>query len=36
MHFQTPSFLVIPFIISGIYLYVIGGILQAFPSLGRS
>ncbi|MDQ0455916.1 phosphatidylcholine synthase [Rhizobium paknamense] len=35
MHFSTPGFIVIPFIISGIYLYVIGGILQFFPKLGR-
>lgn len=35
MHFNSPSWLVLPFIATGIYLYVIGGILQAFPSLGR-
>ncbi|MGG7519458.1 phosphatidylcholine synthase [Allorhizobium undicola] len=35
MHFSTPSYVVIPFIITGIYLYAIGGILQIFPRLGR-
>ncbi len=34
MHFQTPTWAVIGFVASGIYLYCIGGILQFFPSLG--
>lgn len=33
--FSTSQYVVIPFIITGIYLYVIGAILQFFPSLGR-
>lgn len=32
---KTPSFLLIPFIATGIYLYVIGAVLQLFPALGR-
>ncbi|MBB4954621.1 phosphatidylcholine synthase [Agrobacterium vitis] len=35
LDFSTPSFVLIPFIATGIYLYVIGGILQLFPKLGR-
>ncbi|MBB4007979.1 phosphatidylcholine synthase [Allorhizobium taibaishanense] len=35
MHFSTPAFVTIPFIVTGIYLYGIGAILQVFPSLGR-
>jgi phosphatidylcholine synthase len=34
MHFATPTWAVIAFVASGIYLYCIGGILQFFPSLG--
>lgn len=34
-NFSTPNFVVIPFVASGVYLYVIGGILQVFPQLGR-
>lgn len=34
-NFSTPNFVVIPFVASGVYLYVIGGILQIFPQLGR-
>ena len=34
MHFETPSWAVIGFVASGLYLYCIGGILQFFPSLG--
>ncbi len=34
MHFQTPSWAVIGVVVTGIYLYVIGGVLQFFPSLG--
>lgn len=35
MHFSTPAVVTIPFIVTGLYLYVIGAILQVFPSLGR-
>lgn len=35
MHFVMPQWAVVLFIISGIYLYCIGGVLQFFPSLGR-
>jgi phosphatidylcholine synthase len=35
MDFSTPNFVLIPFIATGIYLYVIGGVLQLFPALGR-
>ncbi|HBF28796.1 phosphatidylcholine synthase [Rhizobium sp.] len=35
MDFSTPIFVLIPFVATGIYLYVIGGILQVFPALGR-
>lgn len=35
MDFSTPYFVQIPFIATGVYLYVIGGILQIFPALGR-
>ncbi|MGF0538165.1 phosphatidylcholine synthase [Agrobacterium sp. ES01] len=34
LHFDTPNWAIYPFIASGIYLFVIGGIMQAFPSLG--
>lgn len=34
MHFQTPTWAVVGFVASGIYLYCIGGILQFFPTLG--
>lgn len=33
--FSTPAFILIPFVATGVYLYVIGGILQVFPALGR-
>ncbi|MGY5776991.1 phosphatidylcholine synthase [Rhizobium hainanense] len=35
MHFVMPQWAVVLFIISGIYLYCIGAVLQFFPSLGR-
>jgi phosphatidylcholine synthase len=35
MDFSTPYFVLVPFIATGVYLYVIGGILQLFPTLGR-
>jgi phosphatidylcholine synthase len=35
MDFSTPYFVLVPFIATGVYLYVIGGILQIFPTLGR-
>jgi phosphatidylcholine synthase len=34
-HFDMPQWAVVLFIVSGIYLYVIGGVLQFFPALGR-
>ncbi|MDH4440293.1 MAG: phosphatidylcholine synthase [Rhizobium sp.] len=36
LHFETPDWVVAGTILTGIYLYVIGGILQLFPQLGRS
>jgi phosphatidylcholine synthase len=35
MHFVMPQWAIVLFIISGIYLYCIGAVLQFFPSLGR-
>ncbi|AYG59103.1 phosphatidylcholine synthase [Rhizobium jaguaris] len=35
MHFVMPQWAVALFVISGIYLYCIGAVLQFFPSLGR-
>jgi len=35
LHFQSPPWVVWGMILTGIYLYVIGGVLQFFPSLGR-
>lgn len=35
MDFSTPYFVLVPFIATGVYLYVVGGILQLFPTLGR-
>ncbi|EJK84840.1 phosphatidylcholine synthase [Rhizobium sp. AP16] len=35
MHFVMPHWAVALFVLSGIYLYCIGGVLQFFPSLGR-
>jgi len=36
MHFSVPHWAVVLFIISGIYLYCIGAVLQFFPALGKS
>lgn len=36
MHFDTPAWISVPFVISGIYLYCIGAVLQLFPSIGRT
>lgn len=36
LHFESPDWLVWGVVISGLYLYVIGAVLQAFPSLGRN
>ncbi|MCD2177032.1 phosphatidylcholine synthase [Rhizobium sp. C1] len=36
LHFESPQWLVWGVVISGLYLYVIGAVLQAFPSLGRT
>ena len=35
LHFQSPAWVVWGTILSGLYLYVIGGVLQFFPALGR-
>ena len=35
MHFDSPQWLVWGVVISGLYLYCIGAILQLFPNLGR-
>jgi len=35
MHFDTPEWALILFIVTGVYLYVIGAVLQFFPALGR-
>ena len=35
LHFQSPDWVVWGVVISGIYLYCIGGILQLFPNLGK-
>ncbi|QEE43863.1 phosphatidylcholine/phosphatidylserine synthase [Rhizobium sp. WL3] len=36
LHFDSPPWVVIGMVLSGIYLYVIGGVLQLFPALGRN
>lgn len=36
LHFDTPSWVVAGTVVTGLYLYLIGGILQFFPSLGRT
>ena len=36
MHFDMPHWAVVLFIISGIYLYCIGAVLQFLPALGKS
>lgn len=35
LHFDTPDWVVYGVVLSGIYLYCIGGVLQLFPSLGK-
>jgi phosphatidylcholine synthase len=35
LHFDSPPWVIIGMIVSGIYLYVIGAVLQLFPGLGR-
>lgn len=35
LHFDSPPWVVVGTIVTSIYLYVIGGILQFFPGLGR-
>lgn len=35
LHFQSPPWVVWGTILSGLYLYIIGGVLQFFPGLGR-
>jgi phosphatidylcholine synthase len=35
MHFVMPSWAIVLFIVTGVYLYCIGAVLQLFPSLGR-
>jgi phosphatidylcholine synthase len=35
LHFNSPPWVVTGMVLSGIYLYVIGGVLQFFPGLGR-
>jgi len=35
LHFNSPTWVVMGMIVSGLYLYVIGGVLQFFPALGR-
>lgn len=36
LHFASPAWLVWGVVITGLYLYVIGGVLQLFPKLGSS
>lgn len=35
LHFESPPWVVVGTIVTSIYLYVIGGVLQFFPGLGR-
>jgi phosphatidylcholine synthase len=35
LHFQTPFWVMIGFVVTGIYLYAIGAVLQFLPALGR-
>jgi phosphatidylcholine synthase len=35
LHFQSPDWVVCGVVISGLYLYCIGGVLQLFPNLGK-
>jgi phosphatidylcholine synthase len=34
-HFVIPQWALVLFILSGIYLYCVGAVLQFFPALGR-
>ncbi len=36
LHFETPPWVVVGVVATGLYLYVIGFILQIFPKLGRA
>ncbi|MNF08247.1 Phosphatidylcholine synthase [compost metagenome] len=36
LHFETPVWVVTGVLATGIYLYVIGFVLQIFPKLGRT
>lgn len=36
LHFQSPAWVVWGMIVSGIYLYVIGGVMQLLPNLGKA
>ena len=36
LHFDSPPLVVTGMVLSGIYLYVIGAVMQFFPALGRS
>lgn len=35
LHFKTPGWILYPFIATGLYLYVVGAVLQFFPGIGR-
>jgi phosphatidylcholine synthase len=35
LHFQSPDWLMWAVMLTGAYLFVIGGIMQMFPGLGR-
>jgi phosphatidylcholine synthase len=35
LHFDTPAWVVWGVVATGIYLYVVGAVLQVFPNLGR-
>jgi len=35
MHFVVPQWALVLFVLSGIYLYCIGAVLQFLPALGR-
>jgi len=35
LHFESPEWLMWAVMLSGLYLFVIGGVLQAFPGLGK-
>ena len=36
LHFDSPAWLVWSVVVTGLYLFCIGGVLQLFPSLGKS